>query len=84
LPAPSYTHPNLTTGDEIKAAHIQELRGKANETITAGGAGGIDIEWLVSDQLGTPRMILTRPARWLTPSVMTIFRLAKSCLQPVA
>jgi RHS repeat-associated protein len=61
LSAASYTDPNLTTGDTIKAAHIQELRGKANETITAGGGTTTtEINWLVADQLGTPRMIFDK------------------------
>jgi hypothetical protein len=60
LAAASYTDPSLTIGDPIKAAHVQELRAKTNETITAGGAGGIYVEWLVTDQLGTPRMIFDK------------------------
>lgn len=61
LSAASYTDPNLTMGDTIKAAHIQELRGKANETITAGGGTtSTEINWLVVDQLGTPRMIFDK------------------------
>ncbi len=61
LSAASYTDPNLTIGDLIKAAHIQELRGKANEAITAGGGTTTtEINWLVTDQLGTPRMIFDK------------------------
>jgi RHS repeat-associated protein len=61
LSAASYTDPNLTIGDTIKAAHIQELRGKANETITVGGGTTTtEINWLVADQLGTPRMIFDK------------------------
>jgi RHS repeat-associated protein len=57
LAAASYTDPDLTTGYTIKAAHIQELRGKTNEALTAGAGSSLDLRWLVSDQLGTPRMI---------------------------
>lgn len=60
LAAASYTDPNLTIGDPIKAAHVQELRARTNEALTAGGAGGIDVEWLVADQLGTPRMVFDK------------------------
>jgi RHS repeat-associated protein len=58
LAAASYTDPTLTAGTTtIKAAHVQELRIKSNEAITAGGSGGMDLRWLVTDQLGTPRMV---------------------------
>jgi RHS repeat-associated protein len=44
----------------IKAAHIRELRARA--TSGHGGSGGgstsASVHWLVTDQLGTPRMIL--------------------------
>ncbi len=51
LSAVSWTDASLS-GVTVKAIHISELRTKAAETI-----GTIDIRWLVSDQLGTPRMI---------------------------
>src|SRR5205807_778182 len=57
LSAASYTDPNLTIGDSIKAAHVQELRAKTDEALTAAAGAGVDVRWLVSDQLGTPRMI---------------------------
>jgi RHS repeat-associated protein len=60
LSAASYTDPNLTIGDPIKAAHVQELRARTNEALTAGGTGGIDVQWLVANQLGTPRMIFDK------------------------
>ena len=41
----------LTTGQLVKAVHIQELR----DRLTA--ASGSDVRWIVTDQLGTPRMI---------------------------
>jgi RHS repeat-associated protein len=54
-PTIAYTA-DLATGKPILAAHIQELRNRvisAQATQTA-----LSIEWLVTDQLGTPRMIL--------------------------
>jgi RHS repeat-associated protein len=39
----------------VKAVHIQELRDRVLAAWQSGG--GVDIRWLVSDQLGTPRMI---------------------------
>src|SRR5882672_10882304 len=41
----------LAQGQPIKAIHIQELRDRLTAT------SGSDIRWLVTDQLGTPRMI---------------------------
>jgi RHS repeat-associated protein len=58
LPPASYTDPNLTAGIFIKGAHIQELRTKTNEALTSGSTSTLDLRWLVSDQLGTPRIIL--------------------------
>jgi RHS repeat-associated protein len=52
LPAGDYSG-GLTTGQPILAVHIQELR---NRLISAQSA--VILEWLVTDQLGTPRMIL--------------------------
>jgi len=49
-PAAGYAS-GLASGQPIKAIHIQELR----DRLTA--ASGSDIRWMVSDQLGTPRMI---------------------------
>lgn len=42
----------LAQNQLVKAIHIQELR----DRLTA--ASGSDVRWLVTDQLGTPRMIL--------------------------
>jgi len=47
-----YAHPGLHTGDAIYAIDFQELR---NQISSSWGA--VAIEWLVTDQLGTPRMI---------------------------
>ncbi|HEX5702842.1 MAG TPA: RHS repeat-associated core domain-containing protein [Pyrinomonadaceae bacterium] len=52
-----YTDPALANGYDIKAAHISELRTKANEALTAGSGTSVDLRWLVSDHLGTPRMV---------------------------
>ena len=52
-PSPAYSA-GLAQGQLIKAIHIQELR---NRVLAAWASGGTDIRWLVSDQLGTPRMI---------------------------
>jgi hypothetical protein len=57
----SYTDPTLTVGTTtVKAVHIEELRAKCNEALTTGTGGGVDIRWLVPDQLGTPRIIIDK------------------------
>jgi len=48
---PSGYSAGLAQNQPIKAVHIQELRDRLL------AAWGIDIGWLVSDQLGTPRMV---------------------------
>jgi RHS repeat-associated protein len=59
----AYTDPTLATGQygtQVKRIHITELRQRATSgTGGSGGSGGsgFQIHWLVSDQLGTPRMI---------------------------
>ena len=56
----SYAHPTLTENSSwIYATDFQELR---NQILSAwnSGTSGIDIEWLVADQLGTPRMIFDK------------------------
>ena len=56
----SYAHPTLTENSSlIYATDFQELR---EQILSAwnSGTGGVDIEWLVADQLGTPRMIVSR------------------------
>lgn len=51
-----YSHPTLTENFSlIYAVDFQELRGQILSAWQSGG--GVDIRWLVSDQLGTPRMI---------------------------
>ncbi len=56
----SYAHPTLTENSSlIYATDFQELR---EQILSAwnSGTSGIDIEWLVADQLGTPRMIFDK------------------------
>jgi len=55
-----YAHPTLIENSTwIYATDFQELR---NQILSAWntGTGGLDIEWLVADQLGTPRMIFDK------------------------
>ena len=54
-PSPAYAE-GLDHNLPILAAHIQELRNRVLNAWQSGG-GGVDLRWLVSDQLGTPRMI---------------------------
>lgn len=52
-----YAHPTLTENFSlIYAVDFQELRGQILSAWQSGG--GVDIRWLVADQLGTPRVIL--------------------------
>jgi len=54
-PANGYA-PGLALGQLIMAVHIQELRDRVlNAWITGSG---LDLRWLVTDQLGTPRIVL--------------------------
>jgi RHS repeat-associated protein len=55
-----YAHPTLTENSSwIYAIDFQELR---NQILSAwnSGTGGVDIRWLVTDQLGTPRIIIDK------------------------
>jgi RHS repeat-associated protein len=45
----------LAQGQPVKAIHIQELRDRVLAAWQS--SSGVDIRWMVSDQLGTPRMI---------------------------
>jgi RHS repeat-associated protein len=45
----------LAQGQPVKAIHIQELRDRVLGDWSSGGS--VDIRWLVTDHLGTPRMI---------------------------
>jgi RHS repeat-associated protein len=66
---PAYTDPNIKgfledppNATAIKAAHIRELRQAATTgTGASGGSGGgtvFSINWLITDQLGTPRIVV--------------------------
>jgi RHS repeat-associated protein len=62
LAPPTYTDETLSAGVTwIKRAHVQELRLAATRGQGAAqseGSGGVaNIQWLVSDHLGTPRMV---------------------------
>jgi RHS repeat-associated protein len=60
LPSGGYAHPALTENSSlIYAADFQELREQVRGA-WRGDAGGVDIRWVVSDQLGTPRMAADR------------------------
>lgn len=56
--APGYAA-GLAQGQPIKAVHIQELRDRALAA-WAGGSGDTAIDWVVTDQLGTPRMVIDK------------------------
>jgi RHS repeat-associated protein len=47
----------LAQGQPVRAVHIQELRDRVLGAWQAGGAAA-GVRWLVTDQLGTPRMTL--------------------------
>jgi RHS repeat-associated protein len=51
-----YAHPGLHATDFIFAIDFQELRDQILSAWNSGGTAG-GIEWLVADQLGTPRMV---------------------------
>ena len=53
-PSPAYTA-GLAQGQPILAIHIQELRDRVLAAWSGGSSAGI--HWLVTDQLGTPRMV---------------------------
>jgi RHS repeat-associated protein len=64
IPPPSYTDPTIYNGQNgswtvIKRDHVKELRLAATRgAVASGGAGAATgVQWLVADQLGTPRMI---------------------------
>jgi RHS repeat-associated protein len=57
-PSPAYAT-GLAQGQPVKKVHIQELRDRVLAAWISG-TGGTDIQWLVADQLGTPRMIFDK------------------------
>jgi RHS repeat-associated protein len=65
IPAPNYTDPNLGGAQPgtvvIQRAHFKDLRDAATSGKCGAGSGGAaatGVEWLVADQLGTPRMVI--------------------------
>ena len=46
----------LAQNQPVKAIHIQELRDRVLAAWTSGSS--VDLRWMITDQLGTPRMIL--------------------------
>ena len=60
LGAPSGGYsPGPAQGQPIQAVHIQELRDRVLNA-WQGGTSGTDLRWLVTDQLGTPRMVIDK------------------------
>ncbi|HYV24763.1 MAG TPA: RHS repeat-associated core domain-containing protein [Pyrinomonadaceae bacterium] len=57
----------LASGQPILKVHIQELRDRILAVWQSGG-GGVDIRWLVADQLGTPRIIFDQSGSLATTS----------------
>ena len=64
-PSPAY-NAGLAQGQQILAIHIQELRNRVLAAWISGG--GVDIRWLVLDQLGTPRMVFDQSGSLATVS----------------
>jgi RHS repeat-associated protein len=64
IPTSAYDDQTLTSGGTlIKKVHIAQLRQRATTgTGGSGGGGGttVDLRWLISDHLGTPRIILDK------------------------
>ncbi len=57
----------LASGQPIKAIHIQELRDRILAA-WQNGSGGVDLRWMVTDQLSTPRMIFDQSGSLATTS----------------
>lgn len=60
----SYTDPVLASGSSgtpIKKVHITQLRQSVTSGVGGAGGGGstLEIRWLVTDQVGTPRMVFS-------------------------
>jgi RHS repeat-associated protein len=49
----------LAQWQPILAVHLQELRNRVLGAWQSGGSG-VDLRWLVTDQLGTPRMVVDK------------------------
>lgn len=63
----------LAQWQPILAIHIQELRQRVLDAWQTGG-GGVDIRWLVSDQLGTPRMVVDKTGSLTSPDGLSGMR----------
>jgi RHS repeat-associated protein len=57
-PSPAYAT-GLAQGQPVRTIHIQELRDRVLAAWNSS-TGAVDINWLVADQLGTPRMIFDK------------------------
>jgi len=57
----------LASAQPILKAHIQELRDRILAA-WQNGSGGVDLRWLVADQLGTPRMMFDQSGSLATTS----------------
>ena len=62
VPTSAYDDPTLAgapNGTPIRKTHISQLRLRATSGVGASGGGSsiTSIQWLVTDQLGTPRMV---------------------------
>jgi RHS repeat-associated protein len=60
----SYTDPVLSSGSSgtpIRKVHITQLRQSVTSGVGGPGGGGsaLDLRWLVTDQVGTPRMVVS-------------------------
>jgi RHS repeat-associated protein len=69
IPLPTYTDASLVgfsenaqTATPIKVVHIRQLRDYVRSGVGGSGGGSVNsslqIHWLITDQLGTPRMIV--------------------------
>lgn len=71
-------------GTLIRKTNINQLRLRATSGVGGSGGGGsstISIQWLVSDQLGTPRMVFDQTGAWLMSSIMIIYPLVRSYIR---
>lgn len=68
LPIGGYVHPTLTENQSwIHAIDFQEIRNQIANAWNSG-TGIVDIRWMLTDQLGTPRMIFDQSGSLATTS----------------
>jgi hypothetical protein len=80
-----YTNPTLTENSSlVYAIDFQELRNQIISAWNSGGSGGVDIRWLVADQLGTPRMIFDQSGSLASVSRHDICHSVRKCLRVCA